>query len=183
VLRRTLEPYPEEVQREAEPLFKRLELDAAKQKGRLDELEASLPAGDPSSGKELFFGNKANCYACHTVGGQGGHVGPELSKIGAIRSRRDLLEAIVFPSASFARGYEPYVVSTNSGRAYPAGIIRGETADAITLVTGDRTEVRIPRADIESIVPAKVSIMPQGLDAQLSRQELSDVVTYLLSLR
>jgi putative membrane-bound dehydrogenase-like protein len=183
VLRRTLEAYPNEIRREAQPLFKRLEVDAEKQKARLDEMEAGLPAGDLPHGKELFFGNKANCYACHTVGGQGGHVGPELSKIGAIRSRRDLLEAIVYPSASFARGFEPYVVSTNSGKAYPAGIIRGETADAITLVTGDRAEVRIPRADIESIVPGKVSIMPQGLDAQLSSQELSDVVTYLLGLK
>jgi putative heme-binding domain-containing protein len=88
----------------------------------------------------------------------------------------------VFPSAGFARGYEPYVVATRGGKVH-AGILRRETVDAVYLVTADRAEVRIPRADIDSIEPGKVSIMPQGLDAQLSRQELADLIAFLRSLR
>jgi putative heme-binding domain-containing protein len=131
----------------------------------------------------LFYGPKAACFACHTVKNEGGQVGPDLTKIGAIRSNRDLLVAIVFPSASFARGFEPYEITTKDGKFYPAGIIRRETADALHIVTGDRVEVRIPRSEIETVVPGKVSIMPDGLDNQISRQELSDLIAFLMTLK
>src|SRR5262249_41710858 len=112
----------------------------------------------------------------------GGKIGPELSKIGSIRTPRDLLESIVFPSASIVRGYEPYVVMTKAGRTVN-GLLKQTAADAVTLVTAERTEVRLPRADIEEIQPSRVSIMPQGLNAQLSRRELSDLIAYLASLK
>src|SRR5206468_12467762 len=74
---------------------------------------------------------------CHTVQGEGGRVGPDLSRIGASRSDRDLLEAILFPSASFARGFEPFVVATDDGRIY-SGVVARETADAL-----DRKSTRL----------------------------------------
>jgi putative membrane-bound dehydrogenase-like protein len=181
-LRRALEGYPDEVREAARPLFKRLEVDADRQRARLAALEPVLSGGDPGHGRGVFFGAKAGCATCHTVQSQGGNVGPDLSKIGSVRSGHDLLEAVVFPSANFARGYEPFVVTTRSGKFHP-GIIKRETADAIYLVTAERVEVRIARADIESIEPGKVSIMPQGLDTQLTRQELADMLAFLQSLR
>ena len=63
------------------------------------------------------------------------------------------------------------------------GILKRETAEAIYLVNADRAEVRIPRSEIEALEPGKVSIMPQGLDALLSRQELADLIAFLQSLR
>jgi putative heme-binding domain-containing protein len=114
---------------------------------------------------------------------QGGQVGPELSKIGAIRTGSDLLVSVVFPSVNFVRGYEPYVVTTRSGKVHPAGLLKRQTADALYLVTGDRAEIRIPRADVESVEASKVSIMPQGLDARLSWGKLADLLAYLQSLR
>jgi putative membrane-bound dehydrogenase-like protein len=182
VLRRTLQGYPEEVRRAAGPLFKRLEVDVEKQKARLAELAPVLKGGDVGRGQDVFFGTKASCSACHTAKGQGGQVGPDLSKIGAIRSGEQLLESVLFPSAGFARGYEPYVVDLKSGKSH-AGLLRRETVEAIYLVTADRAEVRIPRADIEVLAPGKASIMPQGLDAQLGRRELADLLTFLQSLR
>src|SRR5262249_6902681 len=120
--------------------------------------------------------------ACHTVGGVGGKIGPELSKIGSIRTPRDLLESIVFPSSSIVRGYEPYLVATKDGRIYN-GPLKQATADAVTLVTTDRVEIRVPRAEIDEIQPSRVSIMPQGLDSQISSSELSDLIAYLASLK
>jgi putative heme-binding domain-containing protein len=95
---------------------------------------------------------------------------------------RDLLESIVFPSASFARGFEPYVVETKAGKSY-SGILAREHIDAIYLLTTERIEIRIGRDEIETFAPGRVSIMPQGLDAQLSRRELQDLLAYLQSLR
>jgi putative membrane-bound dehydrogenase-like protein len=182
VLRRTLRAYPQEVRQAAEPLFKRLNADLDKQRARLAELAPVLKGGDVGRGQDVFFGTRASCAACHTAKGQGGQVGPDLSKIGAIRSGRELLESVLFPSAGFARGYEPYVVETKRGTVH-TGILKRETAEAIYLVNADRAEVRVPRSEIEALEPGKVSIMPQGLDALLSRQELADLIAFLQSLR
>jgi putative membrane-bound dehydrogenase-like protein len=182
VLTRTLERYPAELLRRAAPLLARLGEDRGKQKARLDELSRTAGGGDAGRGRQVFLGTKAACTACHAVGGQGGQIGPDLTRIGAIRTDRDLLEAIVFPSASFVRGFEPYAVTTRKGQTF-AGVIRRETAEALVLATGPATEVRVLRADVEEIEPGKVSIMPEGLDVQLTRQELADLIAYLMSLK
>ena len=142
-LRRTLQPYPAEVQGVAEPLFQRLHQDAQKQQARLAEFESVLHGGDARQGRNSFFGSKAACSTCHTAGTEGGTIGPDLSKIGGIRTGRDLLEAILFPSSSFVRSYEPYVLATTDGRTYN-GTLGRDTADAVILVTTDRTEIRVP---------------------------------------
>jgi putative membrane-bound dehydrogenase-like protein len=181
-LRRVLENYSEEVQQQAQPLFKRLEALESDQAARLAALRPLLARGDTRQGREVFFGTRATCSTCHTVFTEGGHVGPDLSKIGAVRTGRDLLEAIVFPSASFARGFEPYVVATHDGRVFH-GLIARETADAIYLVSPTRAEIPLPRSSIEAIEQSRTSIMPQGLEANLTQQDLADLVAFLASLK
>jgi putative heme-binding domain-containing protein len=105
-----------------------------------------------------------------------------LTKVGQVRSERDLLEAIVYPSASFIRSYEPVVVGTADGKVHN-GLLRNETSEEILLVTGANQESRIARGDIEEIRPSTVSIMPGGLDQQLSLQELADLVAFLKACR
>jgi putative heme-binding domain-containing protein len=143
---------------------------------------ALLEKGDVKAGREVFYGKKAGCTACHTVAGQGGKVGPDLSKIGSIRVGRDLLEAIVFPSATFARGFEPFLIRTKEGAIFD-GLIARETPDAIYLFTSERIERRIPRTSIDVLKQSKLSVMPQGLDAQLGRDDLRDLIAFLVSLR
>src|SRR5205823_14262838 len=92
-----LESYPEAVRDKAASLLGQLTVDADKQRSRLVELEEVLSGGEVQRGRDLFFANqKAICATCHAVQGQGGKIGPDLGKIGAIRTPRDLLEAIVF---------------------------------------------------------------------------------------
>src|SRR5690606_709400 len=104
-----LKTYPESIQKDAVPILAILRQKNSERRDQLDNLEASLIKGDVGRGRELFFG-KAICSTCHTIGLEGRDFGPDLTTIGAIRSRHDLLEAIVFPSVSFAREYETYVV-------------------------------------------------------------------------
>jgi putative membrane-bound dehydrogenase-like protein len=181
-VRQALKDFPDDVRHQAEPILKGLEADRVMQAARLAELEPMLARGDTSRGHEIFFGQKAACTLCHSAQGQGGHVGPDLSKIGAIRTGRDLLESIVYPSASFARGFEPYVIATQDGRVH-SGILARETSEAIELVAPDRSQVRLGRATIQEVAQSRVSIMPQGLDAQLDRQELADLIAFLRSLK
>ncbi len=181
-LERALGSFPEEVRQSAEPLYRKTEAGAEEQGARLADLEKDLPGGDPARGRQVFLGPRAGCTACHAAGGFGGRVGPDLSKIGAIRGSRDLLEAVIYPSATFSRGYEPFILRTRDGQIHNGTIAR-ETPDAIYLFTTERVEQRIARDAIEVLQPARVSVMPQGLDAQLSRGELADLVAYLLSLK
>jgi putative heme-binding domain-containing protein len=178
-----LENYPTEIRDSAAPLFEQLNVDHQQQQARLAELDGVLTGGDVQRGRELFFANqKAICATCHAVQGKGGAIGPDLSKIGAIRTPRDLLEAIVLPSASFARGYEPFNVVTHNGQVL-SGIITREAADALFLVGSNRVEVRVPRSAVETIGQGQVSIMPEGMDRQLNHQELADLIEFLGTLR
>jgi putative heme-binding domain-containing protein len=181
-LRTVFKGYPEEIRELCEPSARKLEVDTAQMKAKLDSMASVLENGDAKAGREVFFGRKAGCTACHTVAGQGGRVGPDLSKIGSIRAGRDLLEAIVFPSATFARGFEPFLIRTKDGAVHD-GLIARETPDAIYLFTAERVEKRIPRSSVDVIQQSKVSIMPQGLDNQIGRDELRDLISFLLSLR
>jgi putative heme-binding domain-containing protein len=181
-LRSALKSFPAEVQKSAEPLIRKLAVDEAAQRAKLAELAGVWKNGDVNRGRSVFFGKKAQCAACHSAQGQGERIGPDLSKIGASRTETDLLESIVFPSNSIARGFESYVVHATDGKSF-TGVMRRETADAVVLMTAERAEVRLPRNRIESIELSKTSIMPQGLDSGMSRQELGDVIAFLKSLK
>ena len=112
--------------------------DAARQGKELDALLAGVRGGgDHVRGQMLFNNPKAACNACHAIGYKGGRIGPDLTAIGQIRSERDLLEAIVFPNASFARGFEPVVVTTTTGEAV-TGVLKSE-GEVIVLVSGRRS--------------------------------------------
>jgi putative heme-binding domain-containing protein len=181
-LKAHLAKYGPAVQKQAEALYARLNVDAAKQKAQLEQLLTTLSAGDIRRGQLVFHSEKAACYSCHAIGYRGGNVGPDLTKIGSVRSERDLLESIVFPSASFVRSFESIAIATQDGKLYN-GLIRGETADELVLATGVNQEARISRREIEEMRPSTVSVMPAGLDQQLTPQELADLVAFLKACR
>src|SRR5579864_8477178 len=177
-LQEILSKYPDNVRSAARPLLAHLE---ELQKARIERLRKLEPllasGGDIGRGRRIFFGEKVACYNCHTIGNQGGHVGPDLTGVGAIRSGHDILEAIVFPSASFVPGFEIYNVETRAETF--AGVRGDDTADAVTLVTGPHAEIRIPRKQIVSMKPSNVSLMPEGLDESLTRSEFIDLLAFL----
>jgi len=110
ILRPVIEKFPATVQARAGELFAMLDADAAKQNEHLQQLMAELPGGDVRRGQLIFNNPKFACISCHSVGYRGGHLGPDLTSVGTIRTERDLLESIVYPSASFVRSYEPMIV-------------------------------------------------------------------------
>ncbi|QDT94341.1 PVC-type heme-binding CxxCH protein [Gimesia algae] len=173
-----LQKYPESVQQAATPLLKKLGVDLAQQKAHLESLKPLLTEGRLEEGRKIFFGKKAACSGCHAVEDSGGKVGPDLTKIGAIRTGTDLLEAIALPSASFARGYRSYLVVTDAGRIY-TGVISRESTDTVYLRTADLSEVRIARDQIEVMKESPTSIMPKGLEQRLTQQEIRDLLAYL----
>ena len=178
VLRPRLASYPDSVRRAAEALLASIHVDAARQAQQLDALLTIVANGDVARGQAVFNGSKAACVSCHAIGYAGGTLGPDLTRIGQVRSERDLLEAIVFPSASFARGYETATVHSKSG-ALHSGVLRADGPLEVVLVTPSGVDTRIPRAEVADVQPGTVSLMPAGFAEVLTRSELADLVAFL----
>ena len=176
-LETTLKEFPASIQKKGEALLASLDVDWAQQKAHLEELAASLGGGDPRRGKEVFKSSKAACSECHRMGYLGGRIGPDLTRVGKIRSERDLLESLVYPSASFVRNYEPVVVVT-AQETYN-GVPLEETEESILLATGADEQIRVARDAIEELRPGTMSIMPSGLEEELTRQELADLIAFM----
>jgi putative heme-binding domain-containing protein len=172
-----LRNYPKPVRSTAQPILARIEQEKQSRAERLRSLEPLLKGGDIDRGREIFFGKKAGCSSCHTIMADGGDVGPDLTGVGAIRSGIDLLEAVVYPSASFVPGHEVYRVETKND-IYTG--VQGEgTPDAVVIISGPRDRVRIPRNEIRSMRPSAVSLMPDGFADNLTKQELSNLLAFL----
>jgi putative heme-binding domain-containing protein len=179
-LDRTVQGYPAEVRRRMQGLRDRL---IARQKGQAEYLarlteDLSSLRGDADAGQELFLSPKGSCYGCHRAAGRGGDVGPDLSRIGQFRTTAELLESIVFPSVTIAPEYRPFRVTVRDGRVV-VGLVVRETADAIHLRGTDLAEVRIARKDIDEMIPSNISLMPEGLERVMTRQELRDLLEFL----
>ncbi len=152
----------------------------AQEKARLRKLAKYLPKGNPRRGEKLFLdANKTLCLQCHQKGEQGIHLGPDLTRIGAIRSKRDLLEAIVYPSASLARYYELVHVRTKKGEAL--GLLLKDGVDKLILASGPGQggEQTVPIKDIVEAKYSNVSLMPQVYDGLLKPEEIADLIAYL----
>ena len=152
------------------------------QAAKLEEVFLRTTQGDVRRGQAVFHSAKAACFSCHQMGYRGGTAGPDLTRIGKIRSRRDLLEAVLFPNASFVRSYEPMVVTTKDGRIFQ-GVVKDETSRHLILVDAQRQTREIPVAEIENRSPSTVSIMPSGLDQLISDRDLADLLSFLESSR
>lgn len=133
------------------------------------------PKGDPSRGRAIFA---KTCLQCHTLFDTGGKVGPELT--GANRSELDyLLSNIVDPSAVVGKDYQASAIRTKGGRVI-SGIIRQDDGRSLTVVT-ENDVIVLPRGEVDAVRTSEVSMMPEGLLANLSAQEIRDLIAYLQS--
>ena len=176
-----LQSFPESVQRHGHDLTSKSALSGETteaQRSNLDRRLAGMEPGNASMGRSVFFSNRAACFLCHRVQGDGGTFGPDLSKIGAIRGRRDLLEAILYPNSTLVNGYESYAITLSDGE-FHSGLINRENRDAIYLHNADRRETRIRRDQIREIRLSPLSAMPEGLAEGLDPRELADLIAFL----
>jgi quinoprotein glucose dehydrogenase len=149
---------------------------------QLRQYETLLDGGDAEKGRQVFFGKKAACASCHAVGSEGGSVGPDLSKVGAIRAPADLLEAIVAPSASIAQGFDSYQFTLSDGRTV-TGVLASESGEVVTLRDSAGNELRLARSGIDQMQRIPNSTMPDGLARALSREELHGLLAFLRNLK
>jgi len=160
-------------------------------KAKLAAFEATRDSNDPLSGyrEALQGGNfrrgmalfrektELSCLRCHKIRGDGGEVGPELTRIGAEKPREYLLQSIVAPNAAIAQGFETIVVATTDGRVV-AGVLKGEDEQTLKLMTPEAELVEILKDDIEERSRGD-SAMPADLVTKMSKAELRDLVEFL----
>lgn len=118
------------------------------------------------------------CARCHQVGGRSGVAfGPDLATV-KNRGREWLLTHIVQPNRSIAEGFELWNITRKSGEPVK-GIITAETASSVTVVQVGGQQLIIPRRNVASMTASSASPMPEGLEAQISKQEMVDLLTYI----
>ncbi|MSR62884.1 MAG: DUF1080 domain-containing protein [Planctomycetes bacterium] len=144
---------------------------------------ASLLAlkGDATRGRELFLDPRAQCATCHAfeLGGRrrGGDVGPELTGVRAKFAAAQVFDAILNPSAEIAHGFETWRIETQEGELVSGFLL----ADGATVILKDTQGKRhaLAARDIAERTPETLSVMPDGVAAGLSDQELADLVAFL----
>jgi putative heme-binding domain-containing protein len=138
----------------------------------------TLP-GDPGRGREIFFG-KGNCSACHTVSGQGGFLGPDLTEHGATSSAAAIREEIVRAPRVPPMGYRIAVLTTVSGERLE-GLVRNEDNFSMQLQTKDGGFHFFKKSELRSFEHQDGSLMPTDYRDRLSTDELNDLASYLMT--
>src|SRR5205823_3102686 len=133
---------------------------------------------DRARGRAVF---RKNCATCHRLENEGFEVGPDLLSALKNKTREQLLLDILDPSREVDPRYQNYQVTTKRGQSL-TGLIAAETASSITLRRGEKAEDVLLRSQIEEISATGKSLMPDGLETQLSKQDLADLIDYLLSV-
>jgi len=137
---------------------------------------ASSNAEDIVRGREVF--ERAKCATCHVFGTVGKGGGPDLSTVVARFRRRDILEAIMYPSKVVSDQYIGVTLEL-SDLSDVTGMIVSENDQVINLITSNGEKMEVKKADITKREDAKGSIMPEGLLSTMSMQELVALINFL----
>ncbi|HTD86407.1 MAG TPA: PVC-type heme-binding CxxCH protein [Candidatus Binatia bacterium] len=137
--------------------------------------------GNAKRGDEIFHRPELGCIACHSVNGQGGSIGPDLSALGTAQPLDFIIGAILEPQKEIKEGYMSVSIVTNDGEELQ-GYLRAESAADLTIhdVLQNR-DIRLPRSRIKEN-RQNGSVMPTGLVNSLSREQFADLIRYLSEL-
>lgn len=143
--------------------------------------EAGLSGRDFENGKRAYAASR--CVVCHRFDGNGGATGPDLTNVAGRFSYRDLNEALVEPSKVVSDQYRASVIETTKGKVITGRVVSDSGGKVTVLIDPeDATKIaEIPKDEIEVIVPSKVSLMPDDLLKVLGKEEVLDLLAYLMS--
>lgn len=142
---------------------------------------AATVAGDAKHGKEIFERPTMTCRGCHQIGGIGGIIGPQLDAVGRGVPVELLVEAVLWPQRQIKEGYTATTITTKDGRTIAGYKVAESGTDLQVRDMATQQVMTLPKASLASRADAG-SLMPEGLAASLSRDELRDLIAYLASL-
>lgn len=141
--------------------------------------KARSSSGDGKIGKQLFFG-KAQCSQCHTINGEGGFLGADLSAYAVAHDASEMREAILDPYKNLDPRARIVNVTTHAGTRF-SGVARNEDNFSLQLLAPDGTFHFFAKQDLTHIDHENRSYMPSDYGTRLSKQELDNLISYLLS--
>src|SRR4029079_11014844 len=130
--------------------------------------------GDAQAGSVVF---EKRCSVCHKLRGAGHEVGPNLASL-TDYSPQALLLALLDPNKAVEAKYRDYVAITTGGQSY-TGILANETGNSVTLLGQEGKQQTILRTDLEALQASGKSLMPEGIEKDLSAQDVANVIAYL----
>ncbi|WP_031526278.1 DUF7133 domain-containing protein [Dyadobacter crusticola] len=145
------------------------------------DYQDALFGGNAQLGRRYFLtSSAAECVRCHSIGGQGGEVGPSLSNIGNVLSREQILQALIEPSARLSPGYGMVILTLKDGTT-AAGVLAQENEHELVLKTSEAEPLKIATARIAKRENVPSSMPPMG--SIMSKREIRDVVEFLSGLK
>jgi putative heme-binding domain-containing protein len=130
--------------------------------------------GDQKHGAATF---ERICMTCHQMQGVGAQVGPDLSGIGT-HSKETLLVDILDPSRQVLPDFISYTATSRPGDVF-TGYIANESANSVTLRRANEPDLTLQRADLKELKTESKSLMPDGLEAGLTVQDMADLLEFL----
>ena len=148
-----------------------------------DSLQLLAMQGDAKHGRELFFNSTTlQCRNCHQVGDQGRALGPKFDKIGTKYSRAEILENILDPSRKVEPEYRTWLVETTTGRVIN-GVLTKRTDAGIELKDATGKLFAVKTDEIELLLAAQKSLMPELLLKDMTAQDVADLLAFLAGLK
>ena len=144
-------------------------------------MEKGLKGRNFERGRKMF--GAAACFACHRYDNEGGSFGPDLTGVAGRFNPRDLLESIILPSKEVSDQYAPVVITKNDGTTVTGRIINLNSDQVMVSpnMFDPNEQISVNMKQVKSIEPSKVSPMPEGLMSMLNKDEILDLMAYLLS--
>ncbi|MDJ1472521.1 HEAT repeat domain-containing protein [Xanthocytophaga flava] len=157
-------------------------LEPLKGKGsETEQFKEALLGGDSRQGRNIFLYNSAaQCIRCHSIGGEGGSVGPNLQGIGKTLSREQILQAMIEPSARIAPGYGNIALTMTDGQEV-TGVLMKESEEELILKTSAAEPLKVPLSRIKSRENYPSGMPPMG--TILSKREIRDLVEFLSNMK
>jgi len=140
-----------------------------------DYMVATTMKGNAKKGQQVFA---TICITCHKHGSLGVDVGPPLSDV-KVKPPEGLLSDILDPNRMFEARWSAYSVETKDGRTL-SGLIQSETSDSIVIAMMGGAKETIPRGAIQDMKSLDRTLMPDGLEAAISKEQMSDLIAFLL---
>jgi len=141
----------------------------------------AVAQGDPARGELIYRRAELACITCHSIGGAGGKVGPDMTSIGASAPPDYLVEALLLPNAKIKEGYHSVNIETKDGQSI-SGTLARETPDELILRNAAGAEVSVAKSNIDSRQTGTLSLMPAGLLENLNEQDKLDLIAFLSRL-
>ncbi len=142
--------------------------------------ETQALAGDARHGKEIFFG-KGECSSCHTISGQGGFLGPDLSEYASTASAKAIHEEIVRARRNPGAGYRSAILTTADGQRLE-GVIRNEDNFSVQFQSKDGNFHFFQRSQLAKFDRLETSLMPTNYSERLTPRDIDDLVSFLISV-